>query len=159
MEEVHMRKAVLCAVIAVTSWLPVSAEEAAPRVDVGVAVVLNLLPGFGLGSALQGDTRYARIQGAVDIVGLLWLSVALSVGQMNAFEDEWVMVAYAAPTIAAFTCSAAIGVIRAVWYDRHDRDAGQREPVSFEVAPIPAASAGHYDSGFGVRFELRYALD
>jgi hypothetical protein len=81
------------------------------------------------------------LQGAVDLVRFLWLPVALSVAHTNSFDDEWVVAAYAAPTIVAFTCGAVLGVVRCMRYEREHRQASHGEKVSLGIAPAIAPFA------------------
>ena len=59
-----MKKELFSLVIFLIILLPVSGQEGEPRIGFGWAMLLNLLPGFGFGSFVQGDTEFgiARIR-------------------------------------------------------------------------------------------------
>jgi hypothetical protein len=129
--------------------LPARGEGDGPRTCVAAAVVLNVVPGFGLGSLLQGDTTGFAILRSADLVhtallvaGYVW-AVGIMLDQFEWREEQEVWAGVLVGSwVTVLLASKAYGVVRPFWFASHEPGEPRGNGVSFAVTPIIGCSAG-----------------
>jgi hypothetical protein len=129
-----MRKCVLLVICSLVSLLPAGGEEPEPAICTGSAMMLNVVPGFGLGSFLQGDTVRGRSQLIVQSVSLGGLIVAIVLAEADSWwsvEDHIICYGLGWLSIG----SRVFGCIRALRYAKGHRDVPPQEEVAIGIVP------------------------
>ena len=155
-----MKKVVLCMVILVGVAHPAAGELELepPRIGVGAAILLNTLPGFGLGSLLQGDV-VGILQIPLDVLG--W-SCALESYDLATAHRNHFMAAF----LSDFLLGSAgvflffgrfMGVLRPIEYVTKRRQSFKRE-IAFGVFPTAQLYSCRAEACLGLRLKLEFVL-
>ena len=161
-----MKKFTLCIVIFVLAVLPVSSQEEEVRASVGLAMVLNLLPGFGLGSFIQGDCvgGFAQLGAelsAVGIYGIIFYSFFWTIaGQPSLLmEHEAFTTVLAITGTGIFYASKVFGFIRPIRYAAHKKTKLQDERVRISFVPSIAPDWSSQRLAVGVGLTVKFAVE
>jgi hypothetical protein len=147
-----MKKAILFVVISLLIIVPVSGRETEQQIWVGWAMLFNVVPGFGLGSFLQGDWLCGYIQLAADVIGI-GLFVYSGVTAYQSFMGDPAAILSG---VAFMFSSRVYGFCRPICYKVAT---SQRNEVSFSAVPSIEPRADRWGYDIGIEFAVRYELD
>jgi hypothetical protein len=156
-----MKKTILCVAISLVILLPVWGQNE-PRICPGWAKLLNVVPGFGVGSFIQGDLNGGMIQLFAEGIGWGWIIGCVMVG--NAKERE------AGPGMeagGAYYMMVPLGVLPLLFglgfgcgrVSRYDQQKHREEKVTIGISPSITPSAGHQGFDVGIELAVRYAIE
>lgn len=134
-----MKKLILGVAFALSIIAPAGSQEDLPpadsqKISAGGAALLNLLPGFGLGSFRQGDTTRGRWQLILSSVGWGWMLGCNFIGVVLV-PDSWEMLGFVvASTLAIYPLGASgiIGILAPYTYGYRSLPAPDQESPSQE---------------------------
>ena len=147
-----MKKVILCIVVLLAVLQPVFGQEEQPRISIGTAILLNILPGFGVGSFAQGDRIGGGIQVITQLVGLACVGVVLS-GSGGASDFGSAMAAGGAAWGLSIG-SRWWGGCRAKRYGKEHGVMFNGSKFTFGIMPTLEKCADRGESCFGIRLEL-----
>ena len=146
--------------------LPVSGQESESRTGIGMAVFLNLLPGFGLGSFMQGDRVGGTIQLTADLVGggcsiggTIW-ALGMASGAIPWSKEGSILsgvLALAGEVI--FLASKVYGIAQPIEYAFDKLAEHKREEISFSFTPSITHPADRRGVSVGMELVVRYELE
>ena len=157
-----MKKMILCVAISLVVLSSASGQVEEPRISVNWAMLLNIVPGFGVGSFMQGDTGFAIVQ-------MLWEAVwwgsyiylkTWGEGGTDIFHGFQLLMAIMAPyAFCAGYTAYMIGLVRPSVYDSKYRAKHRSDEVSIGIGPSITPSADRQGFHVGMELVLRYMLD
>jgi hypothetical protein len=155
-----MKKTVFCAMIALVARNPLWGQDA-PRNSVCAAMLLNIIPGFGVGSFGQGDVQSGRVQLIADVIGWGWLAgwiIAANAGDPFDFIAGGLKVMVGLLGVVPIICSGINGLLAPPAYYRQQMEKQESDAISIRVAPsiIPSANRRGFD--VGIKLALVVAL-
>ena len=152
----HVKKFIFCAVIAPVIVVAAWSQEGEPCIGVPGAIVLNYLPGFGLGSFIQGDTCGGTIQLVTEVVGIGCALIAMEVVSRTMTPEEkpsYMMPAFVVGILPA-AAGMVFGLIRPIWYCFKHRQEHEDSTLSVRIAPGIAQSVDRQGFDVGARLVI-----
>jgi hypothetical protein len=158
-----MKKVLLVLLTFLLIVFPAVGEEKRPPAPVLLLSALNVMPGFGLGSFIQGDNTGGLIQLAVEGVGGLCLFLVAA----RWMDDCWAWwtsepapsylvgsdVLEATGGVLVFG-SVIWGIARPIWYSVSSRRRLQRDRLRLEMMPLVDPRIGGHGLDFGMRLSI-----
>jgi hypothetical protein len=158
-----MKKILLCIVFSLVILLPASGQEKETRIGFGWAVLLNLLPGFGLGSFIQGDVFSGGSQLVLEGCGwgwcFYWGYKARQTEKTYGSETGWGEAMIAGVGLYAVIAGYLYGLFAPPYYAWKYHREQQSQKVSIRAAPSITPSADHQAFDVGIELTARYALE
>ena len=162
-----MKKVILCMLILGAVVLPAFCQEGEPRVSVNQAVMFNLVPGFGLGSYLQGDdlgTAVLSVISGAEVVGIVCALATASIDyhwNLPQLHFTNLTIVGLQITLISALSGAAFGIVRPYWYARCHRAKIDQNKVSFRIMPTIEPCSDHRGIDACIRYKLqvRYQIE
>ena len=152
-----MKKVIVCTLVLFAVLQPVSGQVDHMRAGIGTAILLNILPGFGVGSFAQGDRMGGGIQVITQLIGLACFGALFSGSEgMSDFGS-----AMAAGGVAwgLSIGSRWWGCYRARRYGKEHGGIHNSSKFSFGIMPTLEPCSDLGESCFGIRLELMYTIE
>ncbi|HEQ71035.1 MAG TPA: P13 family porin [Spirochaetia bacterium] len=163
-----MKTVLICLFMLLLTTVPLLAEQNEFLTDEKekefvLPLLLNFLPGFGIGSYLQGDTTGGTILLIGDIVGygllgtaflcvlgsIFWGAVTFQFQDWyNLSAPEWMVVIGG----SIFVVSKLFGIIRPIWFGVEYNENLKRKKAAVDVSPVvePAPDGGALKFGLKI---------
>ena len=164
-----MKKGLLCVFLFVIIVYPVLSETEmqAPQKEEKSAIlpiILNWLPGFGMGSFIEGDVLCGLLLVVGDCVGRGDLCIAemLLLGQIISFGSldlPWETInQYFTTGLIIYGCSKLFGTIRPIWFAAEYNSKLKQNQISFDVVPAIEPEGDGRRVAIGFQFRLKFNL-
>ncbi|MBN2351985.1 MAG: P13 family porin [Spirochaetales bacterium] len=150
---------------------PLAAQEEQSGKSVFWPIFLNFLPGFGVGSFVQGDTGGGVVLLIADLVGIglvgvpiltaigsiLWNMVTLQWADLGngVHLDEVLIVS----GLIVFLASKVLGVVFPIIYAANEKAKYESKQVTFNVSPQMEPPDDSGGIAIGLKLSARYAFD
>ena len=158
-----MKKTLFIFMIFLLILLPLSGEATEPRIDYGWAMLLDIFPGFGVGSFIQGDYKCGAAQLLAEGLGWGWFlfwGAQSKYAQREAGHVEAGLMGAMISGLAIYPWAAGylLGLIGPPWYENKYRMEHRNKEVSIGFAPSITPSADRREQCIGMQLMIRYAI-
>lgn len=153
-----MKKISLCTVIILVMLLPIWGQEDKAQRNAGLATLLNLVPGFGLGSFMQGDACGGITQLAAAALGAGCTLAALG-SLFNPYISGTTSEIMFYAGIGTYLFSIGWGIFRPTYYSQKNETRLENNTVTWRISPDITPCTGRQGVNVGLELAVRYPLD
>jgi hypothetical protein len=141
----------LCLVLLSATSLLFAETEAPEKKDILLPCVLNVIPGLGVGSFVQGDV----LGGVILLAGDVGSWACLFFGMFAAIGDDPTFVIVGG---LLFCAMKILGIIRPIWFGLEYNAKLEEQNASLSVKPVVVSLPGDERTAIGVNVQLAFPL-